>query len=113
MFKRLGLALLVAGYLKPALAEQVVIMGSGALSCGQWIESRALKNETVDGYLKQWQQGFLSGLNYAAVPESMVYLPEPTSQLFYIDDYCKTHPLAKGIEGSLTLHQELLAEKKR
>ena len=113
MLKRLGLALLVAGYLNPAKAEQMVIMGSGALSCGQWIESRSLKNETVDGYLKQWQQGFLSGLNYAADPENMVYLPEPTSQLLYIDGYCKTHPLDNVIEGSLTLHQELLAEKKR
>lgn len=113
MFRELGVAFLLGAVgLNTAQAQPSPIMGTGAFSCGQWVESRALKEEAVDGILIQWQLGFLSGMNFKGNSiKEMVILPDAPSILLYMDNYCKAHPLEKVMEGSLALYQEMVSAK--
>lgn len=91
-----------------------VVAGAGSISCGRWIESRAMKNEAMDSVLATWLQGFLSGMNaqrFLQTKQDMLPLPDSPSLLAYIDKACGDKPLDKVYPIAVHLYGDLQSAK--
>ena len=78
-----------------------VIFGYGAVSCGEWIEGRKMDNYSAK---EGWVLGYLSGLGVAGMKIKDV---DNSAINYWLDAYCKEHPLARLQEASMELAIEL------
>lgn len=94
-------------------AAQFRVLGYGAASCGTWLEDR--REASFAGLAAEsWVQGYLTAFN--------VYGPSPTRDITvntdhagaaaWIDNYCRTHPLADIREAADALIAELLRQQR-
>jgi len=67
-----------------------IILGSGYISCGQWLESRG--DTSLHNQYKQWVFGFVSGSNYNS-NQGQSQPPDLAAAVAFIDQYCTNNPL--------------------
>jgi hypothetical protein len=90
-------------------ADDVTAMGAGTGTCGQYTKTYKTSPEATDRIVLGWINGFLSGLNTAALMRK-----EPPRKLGtyeehqeYLHKYCDAHPLkevgAAGVALFLSL----------
>lgn len=91
-----------------ATAEQIPIIGTGTLSCGQWAEARSEKDEQQISLNVQWIAGFLGGHNYYRDQKKKTVRVRdlPTISL-WMDTYCRNNPTGSIITGAAALVEEL------
>jgi hypothetical protein len=68
-----------------------MIIGAGALSCGQWLTDRQglYSAQTIEA----WITGYLSGFNAYVFHGDMTNHTDNAGLFSWIDDYCHAHPL--------------------
>ena len=93
----------------PTVADELVLVGVGAASCGKFIADYELVG---DSYL-QWTQGFLSGLNlkYFQNWQSATDLSDPYALQLWIQNYCEENPLDVYVVAASQLWHELRARQ--
>lgn len=70
--------------------HQVYSIGSGAVSCGKWLEEREYKS--LREQRRQWLLGYASASNYTNASRQ-VQLQDGESALAFVDHYCSNNPL--------------------
>jgi hypothetical protein len=72
-------------------ANAPLIIGAGALSCGQWLTDRQglYSAQTIEA----WITGYLSGFNAYVFHGDMTNHTDNADLFSWIDDYCHAHPL--------------------
>jgi hypothetical protein len=102
-------------------APPYTIVGSGADSCGQYLEVRSGNQQSPEVLLKEfmmisWAQGYISGMNaYRVVANpkwDRLLLPDAPSIKAYLDKYCRDNPLQTVKDGSFALFTELEAKSR-
>ena len=106
----------------PSLSSEQVIAGIGTKSCGEWINGRDMKDQSMDLMFVSYLQGLFSGINlqisfveYENKPDEdvdlndlpMIDIPDPHTLLIYLDKYCLDNPLGSVMMGAIKLHDEL------
>jgi hypothetical protein len=91
-------------------AEEYALMGLGANSCGKFVELYRLDPaHTEDGFVN-WAQGFLSGMNMAALLNSGMSknLKMPIENYGRaLRRYCDQHPLGEVVNGIMEFYKSL------
>jgi len=95
----------------------LVVTGSGAVSCGQYLQTRSpngADRDTYDLMFVSWVQGYLTGSNHermffqkAASAGSLVEAPDPETILAYMDKHCRDNPLETVQNAAWALRLEL------
>ena len=87
-------------------------IGQGANSCWAWTRSHEAKAAT-QGLYTQWVAGFVSGLNWNTDDPDILTEMDFDGLMAWVDNYCKTNPLAKVTTGAAMLVQELRERAQR
>jgi hypothetical protein len=116
LFCALILPLREANAEKPANASGTltIIVGTGELSCGKFIEYRTQpNNENQMNLFVQWVWGYLSAYNLRGGWETRtagsdhVTPPDSPTVLLFLEHFCDEHPLDIVANGALTLLKKL------
>lgn len=114
IYKWLIIAIAPLMICRASSAEEFAVMGLGANSCGRFVELYRLDpTRTEDGYIN-WAQGFLSGMNMAALLNSGMSknLKMPVENYGRaLRRYCDQHPLGEVMEGMLEFYRSLPENK--
>ena len=88
---------------------QKVIVGTGAFSCGKFLEDKQQFATLLDAEYFAWAQGFLSGLNvkYFLSRESATDLSDHEALELWIENYCGENPLDSYVTATTKLWREL------
>lgn len=74
-------------------------------TCNDWI-----KNSKINE--KNWLLGFVQGLNATGITDNKQNKIKSADQIYlWMDNYCKTNPLATVVEGANKLADELVKKK--
>jgi hypothetical protein len=98
-------------------AERAQILGAGASSCGNWLSERqaAFTTQNPSAALwgdSQWILGFIAGANIGIAPDmNLMDGTTGTALMFWVDDYCKDHPLENVATAASALLRELVRRK--
>src|SRR5580704_10978413 len=68
-----------------------IIIGVGALSCGQWLTDRQGLHSAQP--MEAWITGYLSGFNSYVLHGDITKNIDNAGLFSWIDDYCHAHPL--------------------
>ena len=109
------LTIIAAGMLmttNPTVADELVLVGPGALSCGKIIADIE-DDKTFRTTYFFWAQGFLSGLNlkYFQNWQSATDLSDPDALKLWIQNYCEENPLDVYVVAASQLWNELRARQ--
>ena len=74
-----------------ANAGSPIILGAGALSCGQWLTDRQGLHSAQD--TEAWIAGYLSGFGAYVLHGDVTRGSDDKALFGWIDDYCHAHPL--------------------
>jgi hypothetical protein len=111
MIAAAAVALLVGGVGGYVLHGQgrITVLGSGTISCGNWLE---LRRADQAGPVGNWTNGYLTGRQDGA---SMRLTDSQTGDFAgrnaWIDQYCQSHPIDELLEASRALFQALRAKQ--
>ncbi len=89
-------AVILAGAI-PTGALAYEVRGQGTMSCGEWLQDRQLKDPSEQDVIRgdeSWVLGFITGVN-AASSSDAGNQSEAAGMFAWIDNYCRTHPLAQ------------------
>jgi hypothetical protein len=78
----------------PAVSRNIMVVGVGTNSCGNWTKERRTKSVTSFEY-GQWVLGYVSAIN-SHVLEHDAHVAKGIDNvglLAWLDNYCKLHPL--------------------
>lgn len=89
-------------------AKDIAISGEGGHSCGMYLESRRVVNETQDYMYVAWVRGFVAGRNWATPDYQVERALEAGTILAYLDKYCRENPLKVVFTGAASYVAALL-----
>ena len=97
-------------------SAETAIWGVGAKTCGIFASNYLINPKLADDLYHSWDQGFMSGLNYAKVEatgDSRDLSAMPTEeQMAHIKKYCNARPLADYVDAVMDLYKSLPENKK-
>ena len=97
-------------------SAETALWGVGAKTCGIFASNYLINPKLADDLYHSWDQGFMSGLNYAkveATDDSRDLSAMPTEeQMARIKKYCNAHPLADYVDAVMDLYKNLPENKK-
>ena len=114
---KLGLAIVLAAMVLAGKVDaQVLIVGSGGLSCGTWVTDR---QRTSYGMMLEiaWVEGYITGLN-AGLPSEFSNNHQVGAHLdldgfnVWLDNYCTAHPLDHLIDATDQLYTSARSQNK-
>jgi hypothetical protein len=96
--RHLAVAVITAplAFCSAAQADQFIIKGVGAHSCGRWVLDRQAGDYRAMGALAKeaWVQGYITAYNEWAFQRPDVTAGTDSDGVFaWIDNYCASHPL--------------------
>lgn len=102
--------LLVAG--AEAAAEEAILAGAGALSCGEMLRDVS-ETANMKSTYASWMQGFMSALNYLNAAKKSVHidLNYDEGQWVWLKNWCNEHPLELVAYGVDDLYVELIEQQ--
>jgi hypothetical protein len=91
--KLVALVLLAVCFARPAAADEVITLGAGAnATCGKWLADRQGGNPFP---IINWTLGYLSGAAVFSLSLNPLKSLDSDAVLYWIDNYCRSHPLDK------------------
>lgn len=106
----MGAFLLIIGT-TTCFANEFVLWGMGASSCGDFAKNYAAGHEGMEWTYFSWAQGFMSALNLASSSEKHKYhnLAAVTAddQMRFLRAYCDQHPLGDYVDGVFALMETI------
>lgn len=128
----LALSSATAMLLSASVLAQTAISGAGTATCGDLAKLYRMSPETAEFMFLSWTQGFLSGLNAAAMTRAFDENPEASSDdaivagafdlhprgmedesawFRHLRQFCDQRPLATFVEAVYDLLDEILAHQ--
>ena len=92
---------------EPASAQIFHVYGTGAMSCGEYLQARQTSNDAESRVVVEWVRGYMSGFNTEARVQTKGDMPDDPSTLAYLDKYCREHPLDSFVKATWALLREL------
>jgi hypothetical protein len=74
-------------------AGAAMIIGPGALSCGQWLTDRQGQGRYGAETMEMWIAGYLSGVDAYVFHGDLRKDADSAGLFAWIDNYCHAHPL--------------------
>ena len=111
MIAAAAVALLVGGVGGFVLHGQglITVLGSGTISCGNWLEHRRADQAGPEG---NWTNGYLTGrLDGARMGLTDSQTGDFAGRNAWIDQYCQSHPIDYLLDASRALYYALRAKR--
>ncbi|MFA1623677.1 hypothetical protein ACDY96_12860 [Rhizobium mongolense] len=102
----MALASATAMLLPVSASAQTPMVGAGTATCGDLAELYRMSPETAKSIFLSWTQGFLTGMNAAAVARAQNENPKPTSDDLIVAGVFDLHP--RGMENESAWFRHLL-----
>jgi hypothetical protein len=111
-----GIALAVGMLMQPTSSRaDFAAAGIGALSCGEIAQEYKRGPVEIEGVMRIWAQGFMSGANLMSLSANGQYrdLAAMTieAQERSLTNYCDEHPMAQLIKAVMDLYEKLPMKK--
>lgn len=108
----LALALVTACIVSPMSAGGTyMVMGAGYASCGAYLADRRTNSDALNNMVQQWMFGYITAIHKFSdrMPPPLRRLGDTDGDaiLYYLDNYCKEHPLDKVINAADAMVLEL------
>jgi hypothetical protein len=89
------------------LAQERLVIGEGATSCGAWTQARQAQS-TKAALIAQWTAGYVSGSNVEGEhhPDALVGV-DFKGLIAWIDNYCRSNPLDPLVNAAFKVTSEL------
>jgi hypothetical protein len=106
----LGIALIVS---TPAQPQQTMVLDFGRLSCGLWLEVRAVRSNREDVRFvqgREWISGFITAYNWYEHPISGGNISAGTDRegmYAWLDKYCRENPTTTVFSAATKLIEHL------
>lgn len=90
-------------------AQNIAAVGVGTATCGEYSDVYKKDPEGVDARFVGWLDGFLSGMNIAAIMkgEQTRNLGERDSRERLLHSYCDSHPLQDVGQAAVNIYRSL------
>ena len=111
---------------QPSPSGAFFSLGVGGASCGEFASAKEyndrlrLPNDPPGSYrdsvyiaLLSWVEGFVTGVNYVGPADRLTgSKADGPARIYWLENYCRAHPLDVMLNAALALRSALLAEGK-
>lgn len=109
--------LATVAHAKDGETEEITFIGTGNLSCGEFIKAKEDRNTAQLDLFVQWSWGFMSGYAMrdhfttkwkgSSKSGALSSLPKSETVLLFLEKHCREHPLDTVLTGTVALTRAL------
>jgi hypothetical protein len=90
-----------------AVQNTYQLIGTGSLSCGQFVEYQNQNNKAQVSTIVQWVWGYLSAYNSQAPRTKGINLPDEATVPLFVGEFCKRNPLSNVVTAAEAMIRKL------